>query len=363
MKLSELTKKYLMQTQARRPLSRSTVEGYRSDLRRFCKFTGDIDSQDLTEEIFEEFYVSLKTRITPSGDPVRSATIHRYWKPVSGFCRWGMKKGFIPADTLPEIDLPAEDESRRVLITDTEVATILAGLSKIAHPQRRALCRATIQILSTSALRCSEVANLRMEDALLEQHQLHVVKGKGGKSRKVPINDKCVEAIRNWIALRPKQCKHTYLLAHDYWRRVSVYGIRQIVREAAHVAGFEGEQKEKFHPHTFRHNCAMRFYINTKFDIEATRKFLGHSKITTTQVYLDVDAFHLHNLREYTALDETLLALPDLTLSPAPEVVSPEIVAAISSAEPADLEESENSEIERMVRMMVKMMIKEIKKG
>ena len=313
----------------------------------FCQFTGDIDTGDLTEEKLEEYFALLRN---PADREVRSATVRRYWQTVRAFCRWGTKKGYIPADIVPDVEMPRPDDSRRVLITDSEVATVLEATSKIPHPRRRALIRGMLYILSTAALRCNELADMKIEDVSLEMRQIRVVKGKGGKTRSVPINDKCIEAIREWLEIRPKNCQHPYLLAHDQTRRVSDFGIRNFVREAAHVAGFTGEQKDKFHPHTFRHNCALRFYINSKFDIYSTSKFLGHSQISTTQIYLNVDAIHLQEMRNLTLLAE-----------PLPAALDPTLPAAAAMPDPAD----DMAAMERLMPMMMTMftaMMKEFSK-
>jgi site-specific recombinase XerD len=190
-------------------------------------------------------------------DPIgnrKDLTIRR--KEVESTRHW---KGIAPAD-LEKIRAAAQDAVRTA-----------SGPEKMAQAIRD---RAVVAVLLETGLRASEVADLTMESIVeIEGRTILSATGKGGKQRMVPVGGEALEALREWIAVRPEE---PGLFGFDDRR-----GVTRTVSRIAAAAGVVG-----IHPHQFRHSCAMRL-LETSRDVELVATLLGHSSTATTRLYLD----------------------------------------------------------------------------
>lgn len=147
--------------------------------------------------------------------------------------------------------------------------------------------RAIIELLYASGLRISELANARLENFNAEQRILRVT-GKGNKMRLVPVGRKACEALAAYVsAERPKLVKtrtgsEIFLSARG--TRLTTVRLWQIVKERARLSGLEAN----IYPHLLRHSFATHLLGNGA-DLRIIQEMLGHSDISTTQVYTHVD--------------------------------------------------------------------------
>jgi integrase/recombinase XerD len=135
-----------------------------------------------------------------------------------------------------------------------------------------------IKTLLMSGARVSEFANLRVEDFFFEEQMLLIAKGKGGKSRYVPILPDLAQELRTHLGTRQRG----YLFESNRHEAFSPRRLQQIVKQAAEKAGIN----KKVHPHLLRHTIAT-FLLERGMPLEQIQKFLGHSKIETTQIYAE----------------------------------------------------------------------------
>ena len=135
-----------------------------------------------------------------------------------------------------------------------------------------------IKTLLMTGARVSEFTNLRVQDFFFDEQMILIDKGKGGKSRYVPILPELAQELRTHLGDR----KRGYLFESNRHQAYSPRRLQQIVRETAEKAGII----KRVHPHLLRHTVAT-FLLERGMPLEQIQRFLGHSKIETTQVYAE----------------------------------------------------------------------------
>ncbi len=163
--------------------------------------------------------------------------------------------------------------------------------------------KAIISLMVNCGLRVSEVSNLKPGDLNLSKGNLRVTNGKGGVDRDIPIPEATVNILKDWKKRKPdsdyffstvrdnksggtytmKQKSKTWTIKYSSSRgsKLSVRSIQSMIKNIASRAGL----KKNISPHTLRHTFGTEFYRSTR-NIEALRMALGHSSITTTQIYI-----------------------------------------------------------------------------
>jgi len=144
---------------------------------------------------------------------------------------------------------------------------------------------AMMELMYSSGLRVSELASLDLSDLDLHTAQVHVT-GKGNKQRIVPVGTKAIDAIRNWLPLRQDYLKdnNPAIFLSRHGKRISIRSIQQRFRHW----GVKQNLNNSIHPHMLRHSFASHM-LESSGDLRAVQELLGHSDISTTQVYTHLD--------------------------------------------------------------------------
>ena len=153
-----------------------------------------------------------------------------------------------------------------------------------------------IELLYATGLRVSELCNLKIGDLQLEESTLRT-RGKGNKERIVPIANKTVVILKNYLFEdRLNYCKNqneSHLFLSQQGKPLSRQRVWQIVKECAFSAGI----KKRISPHTIRHSFATHLLENGA-SLRVIQEMLGHSDISTTQIYTHVDHKRLQKTHE-----------------------------------------------------------------
>ena len=137
-------------------------------------------------------------------------------------------------------------------------------------------------------LRISELANLPVRDVSLEESAIRV-RGKGRKVRLVPLGKRVIERIRAWLAVRDRtEVRDDTLFLSSRSRSMCRTGVWQVVKRAAQAANI----RQNVTPHMLRHSFATHLLDNGA-DLRAVQEMLGHSDISTTQIYTHVSVERL----------------------------------------------------------------------
>jgi len=275
--------------------SRNTIASYRLDVGRYLRFLGEkgvTAPADITEAQAAEFLASLRA----AGLSPRSIT--RCISSLNGFHKFLVGEGVTQANPIEGIDVPKLARSLPGVLSTAEVEAILnqfdGEIERAAERKKRLLLRdrAILEVLYATGMRVSELIILKQRD-LLESEETVRVFGKGSKERLVPIGK---SALR-WIARYRDGCRRELekkgetqdaLFLNARGRPMTRMAIWKIVQAYTRKAGIGKE----VHPHTFRHSFATHL-LEGGADLRAVQEMLGHSDISTTQIYTHIDREYL----------------------------------------------------------------------
>ncbi len=266
-----------------------TIAAYTSDLAQFAEFLEErhvvlsgARREDVREYIQELFSNSLDGR---SVGRKLSAIRHLY--------RHLLLDGKIDKDPTLNIDLPKQWKVLPKALSRDEVGAMLAGTKLAGTPPRnetargqalRLRDRAMLELLYAGGVRVSEVADARLEDLKLVMGYI-LVRGKGDKERMVPLGVPAQLAIQQYLKssreVIAKTTSSPLLFLGAGGRRLSRQRVWQLVGEASLASGRHAS------PHMLRHSCATHMVENGA-DLRTVQTILGHSDISTTQIYTHV---------------------------------------------------------------------------
>ena len=217
-------------------------------------------------------------------------TLARHLASLRAFFRVLIEHGEMtanPADLLPGPKLPRDLPD---VLTPTQVSGLLDRIPTTTPLEFRD--RALFEIAYAAGLRAEEVVNLDVTSPEFDREQLRVV-GKGDKTRFVPVGEPAMRALARYLERgRPVLAAagegDPALFLSRTGRRLSTSDVRRRIKVWARHAGIQGS----VHPHALRHSFATHL-LEGGADLRSIQELLGHSSISTTQVYLRVDSARL----------------------------------------------------------------------
>ena len=260
-------------------LAKSTAKGYHSDLMEFARFMDEkkINGwQSVDLSVLTTYLHDLRNR------EIKAVTISRKLSALRGLFKYLRKEKIIDADPAVFLDNPKKAETLPKALSDDDIARIL---DRMDPPKSLQDIRdlAMLELLYASGLRVSELISLSQRDVNLELGYLQCI-GKGDKERIVPIGEKAITAIRNYLSVyRPTVAGNASERALFLSRRgkaLSRQWFWGMIRKRAEEAGIQAPVS----PHTFRHSFATNLLIGGA-DLRSVQELLGHADVSTTQVY------------------------------------------------------------------------------
>ena len=138
-------------------------------------------------------------------------------------------------------------------------------------------------------MRLSELVGINLKDIDFSEYKLNVI-GKGNKERTIYLNNACMDAIKSYLSVRPKNgikfSSKDALFLSERKERISNRTVQYIVKQEFRLAGID---PDKYSVHKLRHTAATLMYKYGKVDIRALQELLGHESISTTEIYTHVD--------------------------------------------------------------------------
>jgi integrase/recombinase XerC len=160
---------------------------------------------------------------------------------------------------------------------------------------RQARTRLLVRLLGDEGLRISEAANLHVEDIDMRNRQLYVRRGKGGKTRTLPLSQACYHALREWLNMRPAHARadEATLLVNvgkkvKKTRRGKAMHVNTIRLELDRLYKQLGFGQRYRGAHMLRHTAGTRLYQQTR-DLHVVSQILGHSDVNTSSIYAKMD--------------------------------------------------------------------------
>lgn len=271
--------KFLDHLRFERRLSEHTVEAYRADLEHFSTWfiakAGSADLGILTHYTLREYLSFCFHRY-------KNVSIARRLSAIRTFLRFLVETGVIKSSPADLIENPKVAKSIPKSVSVDEAFSLCEMEGDDASSIRD---RAIIELLYASGLRISELVSLDMDQVDLKGRLVRVM-GKGKKERIVPIHKACVRMLEKWLSRRPELLvePENALFLGNRGGRIHP----RIVRLMLSRLGDKLNVARRLHPHRLRHSYATHM-LESGADLKSIQELLGHSTISTTERYLDVD--------------------------------------------------------------------------
>jgi len=274
-KKDHLLRSFLDSLYIEKGLSKNTVSSYKNDISSFSSWCDKehldrlkITDLNLNNYISNLFSIGLK-----------SSSINRKISSIKHFYLFLLKKKVIKNSPADEITTPKKEKYLPTSMSEDEVESLLGSPKSSIKIERRD--KAMIEILYATGMRISELVNLKLTDIDFNRSVLKVF-GKGSKERLVPYGEKAAEALRIYLEDRKKLDSKDVFLSNRgtritrgaFWQRIKIY----IKRE---------NLKSSISPHTLRHAFATHL-LNRGADLRSVQILLGHSDLSTTQIYTHI---------------------------------------------------------------------------
>ena len=283
---TELEKAYRAHLINERNLSDNSVRAYLADLESLLVHVNQLgvsEFSQLTLNHIRSWLANLQTR------GAARASITRRVVSIRAFTYWGEHNGWLASDIGRDLIAPKPERHLPDVLDVESAAITLEALQVRAHEDEGPLTirdLAIVEALYGSGIRVSELTGLNVDDFDRERNTLRVI-GKGNKERIVPIGLPAIKAIENWIAqgrsrfVNDNSERALFLGARG--KRIDQRVVREIVYEATQALG----GNKRLGPHALRHSAATHL-LEGGADLRTVQEILGHSSLSTTQIYTHV---------------------------------------------------------------------------
>ena len=257
-------------------LSKNTVHSYENDINSFSKWSLKYLGQPIKKLLKADVnqYVSFLFK-----QGLKSSSVNRKISTIKSFYIYLIKKKIITFSPVEDISMPKKETYLPVSMSEIEVEKLLNSPKLNKYIERRD--KAMIEMLYATGMRISELVNLKLTD--IDNKRLVVkVLGKGQKERLIPYGEEAADALNAYLNDRGKSnIKETFLSNRGtkitrgaFWNRIKIYLNRENL-------------KASISPHTLRHAFATHL-LNRGADLRSVQILLGHSDLSTTQIYTHI---------------------------------------------------------------------------
>ncbi|WEV42841.1 site-specific tyrosine recombinase XerD [Lactobacillus sp. ESL0684] len=286
-KLQEQVEDYLRYVQLERGLSANTISAYRQDLTEFLAF---LKKENLsswpTKAVDIDAFLAQQRDLNKA-----TSSISRMISSLRKFYQWLARQNIQKINPMLEIDPPKKEQRLPVALSVAEVTQLLQQPDTTRKLGLRD--RALLETLYATGIRVSELINLKFDD-LHEDLKLLKVFGKGSKERLIPISGVAISWIKSYQQkvrdpLVLKVGKNSdFIFLNNRGGSLSRQAVWQIIKRYCQLAGI----KKDVTPHTLRHTFATHLLENGA-DLRIVQEILGHSDISTTQIYTNLSQKHI----------------------------------------------------------------------
>jgi integrase/recombinase XerD len=277
----DFVKEFLTYLQVEKGLARHSLESYKRDLNRLQSWANTSRKQvsELTRADLRKWIASL------SREGLAPTSIARAVSATRGFYKFLMLDGHIKNHPAEDLDTPQRFAYLPRFLTEDEINLLLAAPDISTEEGIRD--RAMLEIMYATGLRVSELVNLKTADVDLLAG-LVVCYGKGNKQRRVPLGKSAIHWLQQYAAMKSGYGKQTspHIFLHcgrPFTRQIAW----AMIKRHAETAGMKNVS-----PHTLRHSFATHL-LQHGADSRSVQALLGHSDISTTQIYTHITDIHL----------------------------------------------------------------------
>lgn len=271
---------YLHYLQIERGLTANTISSYHQDLKAFSAY---LDDQQLTlKQVDQLTILNYLNTLKEAGKSRRTVT--RAVSTLRRFFQYLVQNDQLTVDPMAEIKAPKQGQYLPQVLTVDEVDALLDAPDTGNKYGIRD--RAILEVMYATGLRVSELVHLKLADLHLDMGLIQTL-GKGNKERIIPIGDVAIQWLDTYleksrpVLLKQRQSPYVFLNAHG--GGLSRQSIWQKIQQYVSLAGI----RKHVTPHTLRHSFATHILENGA-DLRIVQELLGHSDISTTQIYTHI---------------------------------------------------------------------------
>tara|TARA_B100001287_G_scaffold37062_1_gene26483 strand:+ start:367 stop:1257 length:891 start_codon:yes stop_codon:yes gene_type:complete len=257
-------------------LSKNTVKAYETDIKGFIKWINKNNKESLLniKESSVNQYISYLFSLK-----LKSSSVNRKISSLKSFYLFLLKKRLIRYSPFSEVISPKQEKYLPASMSENEVEKLLNSPDASKDIEQRD--KAMIEMLYATGMRISELVNLKITDIDMNRSVIKVM-GKGSKERLIPFGESASEALFNYLKTRKDSSSKEVFISNRgrkitrvaFWQRIKVYLLRENL-------------KISISPHTLRHAFATHL-LNRGADLRSVQLLLGHSDLSTTQIYTHI---------------------------------------------------------------------------
>ena len=274
-------KEYLAFVSQVKNLSENTTKSYERDLKKLDSFLMGLNLSTYSEISSETCSAWIGSLYSQNNNP---RSIQRHLSSAKGFFRFLKKNNLIQSSPFELVTAPKSSNKLPDVLSPEDVEQLLNF-----KPSNMIEIRdmAIVELMYSSGLRVSETVNINLNDFEENKSFLRVL-GKGSKTRLVPMGRYAVNAINEWLIEREKILNNTdALFLNSKGTRLTVRSVQLRLKKMALKQGLP-----PIHPHMLRHSFATHM-LESSGDLRTIQELLGHSSLSTTQIYTKLDYQHL----------------------------------------------------------------------
>ena len=256
-------------------LSNNTLKAYEADISSFFQW---LDNEDLKYKNLQEDHINQYISFLFQRK-MRSSSVNRKISSIKSFYIFLVKRNFLKNSPLNDLVTPKQEKYLPESMSEAEVDKLLNSPDVSNKIENRD--KAMIEMLYATGMRISELVNLKITDVDMKRCVVKVF-GKGSKERLVPFGETALDSLKSYLNEREQSSSKEIFLSNRgkkmtrvaFWQRVKVYLIRENL-------------KNSISPHTLRHAFATHL-LNRGADLRSVQLLLGHSDLSTTQIYTHI---------------------------------------------------------------------------
>lgn len=277
-------KGFLLFLKLEKALSPNSVQAYERDVLKLRDWAEDADPPKSPAALqTSDIQLFLKS-LYDTG--LSASTQARILSGIKGFYAYLTLEGIVSSDPCELIDSPRLGRKLPDVLSVEEIEWMIANIDMSRDDGSRN--KAILEVIYSCGLRVSELVELKVSQVFFREQYVRVI-GKGNKERLVPIGSLALDSIRDYLENSKRKTQmmpghEDFLFLNQRGKRITRMAVFNIIREQAVKCGI----KKEVSPHTFRHSFATHL-VEAGADLRAVQEMLGHSSITTTEIYTHLD--------------------------------------------------------------------------
>ncbi|AGF46690.1 integrase/recombinase XerD [Candidatus Kinetoplastibacterium desouzaii TCC079E] len=279
---SEITNRFLNSIWLEEGLSNNTISAYKNDLKSFSTWVLNNKNKSIIDNINED---DIQKWFIEQHSSIKASTSNRRLAVLKRFYVWAAREKLVLYN--PCISIRTAKYFRQIPITLSEDQVERLIMAPDVNDIRGLRDRAMLEVLYSTGLRVSELVGLKIRDLNLNDGVVHVVLGKGAKDRLVPLGEECMFWVNRYLhdsrSYILKNKKSDFLFITNRSNSMTRQAFWLLIKKYAFIANI----CTPLSPHAMRHAFATHL-LNNGADLRVVQLLLGHSDISTTQIYTHV---------------------------------------------------------------------------